>query len=91
MKKLNLELVKVSSKGQLVIPQDIRQKMKIEEGDTFAVTSKDHLVILKKIESPILEEELRDLEENEKAWKEIEQGKCKKATKEEFLNLLKKW
>ena len=91
MKKLNLELVRVSSKGQLVIPQEIREKIDIEEGDTFAVTSKDHLIVLKKIKSPILKEELADLKEVEKAWREIEKGECKKATEKEFLTMLKKW
>ena len=85
------ELTRVSSKGQLVIPQDIRKKLDIKEGNTFAVTSKDDLVILKKIKNPILKEELRILNEVEEAWKEIEKGECIKTTKEDFLKELEEW
>ncbi len=91
MKKLNLELVRLSSKGQLVIPQEVREKIDVEEGDIFAVSSMNHLIVLKKIESPILREELADLKEVEKAWKEIEKGRYKKATEKEFLTMLRKW
>lgn len=85
------KLTKVSSKGQLVIPQDIRKKLHIQEGNIFAVTSKEDLVILKKVKSPMLEEDLRALNEVEEAWKEIERGEYIKTTKEEFLKALEKW
>ena len=85
------ELTKVSSKGQLVIPQDIREKLHIHEGNILAVTSKDDLVILKKIKSPMLKEDLRILNEVGTAWKEIERGESVKTSKEDFLKQLKEW
>ncbi|MBI2109819.1 AbrB/MazE/SpoVT family DNA-binding domain-containing protein [Candidatus Woesearchaeota archaeon] len=86
------ELTKVSSKGQLVIPKDIRKHLKIKEGDVFATTSADYnLIILKKIKNPILKKDLILLKDIEEAWKEIEQGRCKTHEKEEFLKELKKW
>ena len=38
---MSIELTKVSSKGQVVIPLDIRQKMSIRDGETLAVSTKD--------------------------------------------------
>ena len=32
-----MELTKVSSKGQVVIPLDIRSKLKLRDGETLAV------------------------------------------------------
>ena len=53
------ELSRVSSKGQLVIPQEIRKDLCIKEGDIFAATSTKHnMIILKKIENPILKKDL---------------------------------
>ena len=46
------ELTKMSSKGQIVIPQDIRNKMRLSEGSKFAVVSVKDTIILKKLEPP---------------------------------------
>lgn len=85
------ELTKVSSKGQLVIPQDIRKNLNIHEGSIFAVTNTDDLIILKKIKNPLLKEDLRILNEVEEAWKEIEKGEFRKTSKKEFLKELEQW
>ena len=86
------ELTRVSSKGQLVIPKNIRKNLKIKEGDVFATTSADHdLIVLKKIKNPIMKEDLILLKDIEEAWKEIEQGRYKTMEKEDFLKELKKW
>ena len=86
------ELTRVSSKGQLVIPSDIRKNLKIKEGDVFATTSSDHnLIILKKIRNPIMREDLIILKEVEEAWKEIEEGRSKTMEKREFLKEINKW
>jgi len=85
------ELTRVSSKGQLVIPNDIRKDLKIKEGDIFATTSSHDLIILKKIKNLIMKEDLIILKEIEEAWKEIEQGKFRTLEKEAFLKEIKKW
>jgi len=86
------ELTRISSKGQLVIPNEIRKNLNIMEGDVFATTSSDHdLIILKKIKNPIMKEDLIILKEIEEAWKEIEQGRSKTMKKEDFLEEIKKW
>jgi AbrB family looped-hinge helix DNA binding protein len=86
------ELTRLSSKGQIVIPKDIRVKMKIKEGSVFAVVStKKGMLVMKKIEDPILKEDLLLLNEVEDAWKEIEEGKYIKTNKKEFLEEMKEW
>lgn len=86
-----MELARVSSKGQLVIPRNIRETLGIKEGDFFATTSEKDVILLKKIKSPILKEDIKILQDAEEAWKEIESGKCRTMRKEDFLKELKKW
>ncbi len=57
-----VELTTMSSKGQLVIPQDIRKEMGLTEGVTFAVIRSKDTILLKKIEKPSKEEILKKLE-----------------------------
>ncbi|MEK6854985.1 MAG: AbrB/MazE/SpoVT family DNA-binding domain-containing protein [Nanoarchaeota archaeon] len=87
---MEIELTRVSSKGQVVIPQRVREKLKIKEGETLAVSSEGDIVVLKKISNP-LEEDLETIEEIKEAWKEIEAGKYKKLSSEEFLKEIEKW
>lgn len=47
---------KMSSKGQVVIPKQIRDPLGIEEGQAFAVFGKDDTIILKRITPPTKEE-----------------------------------
>jgi len=92
MKHINqIEIAKVSSKGQLVIPQDIREKMHIKEGSMFAVASMDNTLVLKKIESPIGEEDMKTMKRVEEAWEDIENGRYRKLSKEDFLKELEAW
>ena len=58
---MKMELAKISSKGQLVIPQNIRDKLKIEEGEILVVSTKDDLIILKKIKDPMEEDDMKTL------------------------------
>ena len=92
MKNINqIEIAKMSSKGQLVIPQDIREKMHIKEGSMFAVASIDNTLVLKKIESPIGEEDMKTMKRVEEAWEDIENGRYRKQSKEDFLKELEAW
>ena len=47
-----VEFTKASSKGQVVIPQAIREKLGISEGTPFAVWSKGDEILLKKMDVP---------------------------------------
>ncbi|MCM0604894.1 MAG: AbrB/MazE/SpoVT family DNA-binding domain-containing protein [Xanthomonadaceae bacterium] len=47
---------KLSSKGQVVIPEDIRDQLHLKEGDQFVVFGQGDSVILKSITPPSLDE-----------------------------------
>ena len=57
-----VELTKMSSKGQIVIPKAIREELDIREGDVFAVMGRYGSIILKRIRVPSEEEFERVLE-----------------------------
>ena len=44
-----MELVKMSAKGQLVVPQDIRKKESYKEGDRFMVVQTKQGLMFKKV------------------------------------------
>jgi AbrB family looped-hinge helix DNA binding protein len=51
-----LATTKMSSRGQVVIPEDIRKNLKLKPGDQFIVIGEKDVVILKSISRPSLEE-----------------------------------
>ena len=59
---MTVETVRMSSKGQIVIPQNIREELHADEGSMFAVIGSKDSVILKKIETPSKEDLIRSLE-----------------------------
>lgn len=52
----SIEITKMSSKGQVVIPQHVREELGLKEGEAFAVLGKDDTVVLTKIEVPSFKE-----------------------------------
>lgn len=58
---MDLETTKMSSRGQIVIPQDVRDDLKIGEGSILAIFHTNDAIVLKKIETPSKEALLRDL------------------------------
>lgn len=58
---MNVETVRMSSKGQIVIPQDIRDEVQVAEGTVFAVVGTKDTIILKRITTPSKEELIKDL------------------------------
>ncbi len=56
-----VETVRMSSRGQIVIPQDVREELHATEGTVFAVVHSKDVVILKKLEAPSKEELISDL------------------------------
>ena len=85
------ELTRASSKGQIVIPTDIRKKLNIKEGSVFAVSSKKNMLVLKKLDTKIKAEDLKTLKLIEEAWEDIEKGRYKTYSREAFFKELKKW
>ena len=48
----NIEITSVSSRGQVVIPQSLRDKLKIREGEKFVVIGENNTIVLRKLEMP---------------------------------------
>ena len=59
--KMTVETVKMSSKGQVVIPQDVREELHANAGTVFAVVGTKDTIVLKKIATPSKEELIKDL------------------------------
>ena len=51
-----LATTKMSSKGQVVIPEGIRKRLKLKTGAQFVVVGDNDVVILKNITPPSIEE-----------------------------------
>jgi len=52
----NVSTTKMSSKGQVVIPENIRKKLNLKAGSRFVVVGEKDVVILKNIAPPSLDE-----------------------------------
>ena len=84
-------ITKASSKGQIVIPEDIRKRLKINKGSVFAVTSKKGMIVMRKIDTKMSKADLKTLKGLEEAWKDIKNGKYKVLSPDEFSKELAKW
>ncbi|MFH1257273.1 MAG: AbrB/MazE/SpoVT family DNA-binding domain-containing protein [Candidatus Diapherotrites archaeon] len=58
----SVELTKMSSRGQVVIPQNIREKMGLKEGEAFAAVASGNTLMLRRIKTPSKEDILKELE-----------------------------
>ena len=54
-----MEITKLSSKGQLVIPKNLRKDAKISTGDVLAVDVIDEFIVMKKIDATIPKKSLK--------------------------------
>lgn len=63
-----MEITKVSTKGQVVIPQEIRKELGLEAGTSMLVTKMKDAVVLKKIKIPDLKKEFEALTNWGEAW-----------------------
>ncbi|MBR9705414.1 AbrB/MazE/SpoVT family DNA-binding domain-containing protein [Candidatus Pacearchaeota archaeon] len=55
-KKEKLEITSISSRGQVVIPLGIREKLLIDQGDKFMVVGEGDTIILKKLQVPSIKD-----------------------------------
>lgn len=51
-----LATTRMSSKGQIVIPENIRHRLGLEAGSQFVVIGEDDVVILKTLQQPSMSE-----------------------------------
>ena len=55
------EVTKVSSKGQVVIPREIRKTLGLKEGSRLAVDNLNNVIIMKKVDIEDLKREFKKL------------------------------
>ena len=84
-----IDITKMSSKGQVVIPQELRKG--INEGDKLVVIRNNDQIILKKADKfdKNVAEDLEFARRTEEAWKEIDEGNYKSMNVEELFKELK--
>jgi AbrB family looped-hinge helix DNA binding protein len=85
-----IAITRMSSKGQVVIPQEMREDLK--EGDKLIIMKNNGQIILKKVDefSETIEEDLKFAKRTEEAWKRYEKGEFKSLPMDEFLRELEK-
>jgi len=85
------ELTRASSKGQIVIPRDLRRKLGIIEGSIFAISAMKNMIVLRKLDTGMKPEDLKTLKLLEEAWEDVEKGRSRAYSKEAFFKEFKKW
>ena len=88
---MDIAITKMSSKGQVVIPAEMRGNL--QEGDKLLLIQTDEQIIMKKASKldKTLKDDLEFARKTEEAWKRIEEGKGIKMDFDDFLETMKKW
>ena len=87
----NIAITKMSSKGQVVIPNKMRGRFK--EGEELVIIENGKQLIMEKAKdfSKNLKEDLEFARRTEEAWKKYDRGEFISMSAEEFLKELEKW
>ncbi|MCK5624292.1 AbrB/MazE/SpoVT family DNA-binding domain-containing protein [Candidatus Pacearchaeota archaeon] len=83
-----MEITKLSTKGQIVIPENLRKNF--QEGTAFNVVQQNDLIILKPVKG-LTNEELKEMKELERIWKDIDKGKGTTVDVEDFIKEMENW
>ena len=88
---VNISITRLSSKGQIVIPSEMRKDLK--EGDELLILKDDHRIVLQKVKmlTEKMKEDLEFAKRTEEAWQRIENGEYTEMPADEFLEKLGKW
>ena len=87
---MDVAITKMSSKGQVVIPIEMRKN--IREGDKLLIIQNDDQLIMKKATKldKSLKEDLEFARRTEEAWKRYEKGEFVSMPADKFLKELSK-
>ncbi len=88
---MDVAITKMSSKGQIVIPLEMRED--IDEGEKLLLIKNNSQIIMKKASAlnKNLEEDLIFAKRTEDAFKRYEKGEFIEMDFDEFLKEVKKW
>ena len=89
--KMDIAITKISSKGQVVIPAEMR--MDLHEGAQLILIKNNRQLIMKKATDldKNLKEDLEFAKRTEEAWKRYEKGRFKTMNFDDFIEEMKKW
>jgi len=87
---MDINITKLSSRGQIVIPQEMRREL--IDGDKLVIMKNKNQFVLKKLDtfSKNLEEDLEFAKRTEEAWKSYDRGEFISQSVDEFLEELEK-
>ena len=77
-----MSLVKVKNKYQIVIPEDVRKRLKVDIGDTLEIVEKDGALVIKPVMIIEKSQAYFWTDEWQKGEKEAEEAKRKEKFKE---------
>ncbi len=87
----DIALTKMSSKGQIVVPIEMRTGFK--EGDKIIMIKNNDQLIMKNVKKfeKNVEDDLIFAKRTEEAWKRYEKGEFKEMDFDDFMKEVKKW
>jgi len=88
---MDVAITKISSKGQIVIPAEMRKNL--NEGEKLLIIENKGQLILKRTSDldSNLKEDIEFAKKTEKAWKRIQEGKGIKMDFDDFVKDIKNW
>ncbi|MAF99046.1 MAG: AbrB family transcriptional regulator [Nanoarchaeota archaeon] len=88
---MEIAITKMSSKGQVVIPTEMRKE--IQEGEKLIIIKNNGQLIMKKADEvdENFKEDLEFARRTEEAWKSYERGEHIEMDFDDFLQEVKKW
>jgi len=88
---MQIAVTRMSSKGQIVIPAEIREG--IDVGDKFIIIKNEGRFILKRVKDidENFKEDLEFAKRTEDAWRRYEEGEFEEKDGKEFLKSLETW
>ena len=88
---MDVAITKLSSKGQIVIPSEMRKNIPI--GEKLFIIKNRNQWILKRVKDidKNFEDDLKFAKRTEEAFKRYERGEFKEVDGKKFLKILEKW
>ncbi|MFH1591594.1 MAG: AbrB/MazE/SpoVT family DNA-binding domain-containing protein [archaeon] len=88
---MDYAIARMSTKGQIVIPNPLREDFDV--GEEFLVIKDKRRIVLRSMKSMArdLKDDLQFADKVEKAWQSLSKRKSKKMSKTDFLRELESW
>jgi bifunctional DNA-binding transcriptional regulator/antitoxin component of YhaV-PrlF toxin-antitoxin module len=90
---MDVEIVKMSSKGQFVLPLSLRRRFKVGKGEKIMLVESKGTVVMRPLKDmgADVEDELYMMQRAALAWDDIEKGNFRRMPRGRFLAELETW